>query len=64
MPFLEVFFSRIFMIFGYQILMILNDFGCPGAHFLMIFEYFGRPGGHVEGSSDFYDFYDVSGTKK
>ena len=37
------------MILGDQILMILSDFGGPGAHFLMIFEYFGclgaRPGG-------------------
>ena len=37
------------MILGYQILMILIDFGGPGAHFLMIFEYFGclgtPPGG-------------------
>ena len=43
------FFFRIFLIVGYQILMILSDFGGPGAHFLMIFEYFGclgtRPGG-------------------
>ena len=42
-------FSRIFLILGYQILMILSDFGGPGAHFLMIFEYFGclgtPPGG-------------------
>ena len=41
--------SRIFLILGYQILMILCDFGCLGAHFLMIFEYFGclgtLPGG-------------------
>ena len=40
-PFLEVFFSRIFLILGDQILMILSDFGGPGAHFLMIFEHFG-----------------------
>ena len=37
------------MILGYQILMILNDFGGPGVHLLMIFEYFGclgtSPGG-------------------
>ena len=43
------FSSRIFLILGYQILMILSDFGSPGALFLMIFEYFGclgtLPGG-------------------
>ena len=37
------------MILGDQILMILSDFGDPGAHFLMIFDYFGclgtPPGG-------------------
>ena len=37
-------FSGIFLILGYQILMILSDFGGPGAHFLMIFEYFGGLG--------------------
>ena len=49
-------FSRIFLILGYQILMILSDVGGPGALFLMIFEYFGRPGGHLEGILDFCDF--------
>ena len=36
------------MILGYQIVMILSDFGGPGAHFLMIFEYFGCLGTLLE----------------
>ena len=58
------------MILGYQILMILSDFGSPGALFLMIFEYFGCPGTPFGGlehiltqGSDFYDFGDLSAAK-
>ena len=64
------FFSRIFLILGYQILAILNDFGGPGAHFLMFFEYFGCLGTPFAGlehiltqGSDFCDFGDLSATK-
>ena len=63
-------FSKIFLILGHQIRMILSDFGSPGAHFLMIFKYFGclgTPFGGLEHiliqGSDFYDFGDLSATK-
>ena len=62
--------SMIFLILGYQILMILSDFGGPGRHFLMIFSYFGCLGtpfgglGHIlTQGSDFCDFGDLSATK-
>ena len=44
------------MILGDQILMILSDFGGPGAHF-------GGLGAHFEDTSDFCDFGDTSATK-
>ena len=63
-------FSKIFLISGHQILVILSDFGSPGAHFLMIFKYFGcleTPFGGLEHiltqGSDFYDFGDLSAAK-
>ena len=46
-----------FLILGDQILMILNDFRGPGAHF-------GSLGAHFEEISDFYDFGDASDAKK
>ena len=44
------------MILGYQILMILSDFGDPGTHF-------GGLEAHFDDILDFCDFKDVSGTK-
>ena len=49
-------FSWIFLIWGDQILMILSDFGGPGAHF-------GGLGAHFEDTSDFCDFGDLSAAK-
>ena len=55
------------MILGYQILMILSDFGGPGAHLLMIFEYFGclgtLPGGLGHILKPKLDFGDISAAK-
>ena len=51
------------MILGYQILMIFNDFGGPGANFFMIFGILSARGPFSAQGSDFYDFGDLCHAK-
>ena len=56
-------FSRIFLILGYQILMILSDFGGPRVHFLRMFDPGQSSTGPGQSSKGFCDFQDASAAK-